>query len=124
MSGIAKGQWVAGYPQWKRGGHPYKIAISAGGKTIANVLTWQDWHQRDMKPEANALLITEAGTVAHETGLTPRQLAEQRAELLEALQDLVAQVDDHSWLTCEMAAARAAIAKATAQTKPVNPAEG
>ena len=31
-------------------------------------------------------LIAEAGTVHHETGLTPRQLAEQRAELLEALQ--------------------------------------
>lgn len=33
---------------------------------------------------ANARLIAEAGTVAHETGLTPRQLAEQRKELLEA----------------------------------------
>jgi hypothetical protein len=29
---------------------------------------------------ANADLIAEAGTVLHETGLTPRQLAEQRAE--------------------------------------------
>ena len=38
--------------------------------------------------EANARLIAEAGTVLHETGLTPRQLAEQRAELLEALQRL------------------------------------
>lgn len=35
---------------------------------------------------ANARLIAEAGTVHHETGLTPRQLAEQRAELLEALE--------------------------------------
>lgn len=35
--------------------------------------------------ETNARLIAEAGTVYHETGLTPRQLAEQRAELLEAL---------------------------------------
>ena len=34
---------------------------------------------------ANARLIAEAGTVLHETGLTPRQLAEQRAALLEAL---------------------------------------
>lgn len=37
--------------------------------------------------KANARLIAEAGTVLHETGLTPRQLAEQRAELLEALCD-------------------------------------
>jgi len=35
---------------------------------------------------SNALLIAEAGTVATETGLTPSQLAEQRAELLEAIQ--------------------------------------
>lgn len=33
---------------------------------------------------ANARLIAEAGTVASETGLSPRQLAEQRQELLEA----------------------------------------
>ena len=38
---------------------------------------------------ANARLIAEAGTIATETGLTPRQLAEQRAELLEALRDLL-----------------------------------
>lgn len=38
----------------------------------------------DWPLEANARLIAEAGTVAHETGLTPRQLAE-RCEKLEAL---------------------------------------
>jgi hypothetical protein len=38
---------------------------------------------------ANANLITEAGTIANETGLTPRQLAEQRSELLEALKEMV-----------------------------------
>jgi len=37
--------------------------------------------------QANARLIAEAGTVAHETGLTPRQLAEQRDELLAALKE-------------------------------------
>lgn len=35
--------------------------------------------------EANARLIAEAGTVYHETGLTPRQLAEQ----LRAIRDLI-----------------------------------
>lgn len=35
--------------------------------------------------EANARLIAEAGTVYHETGLTPRQLVEQRDGLLKAL---------------------------------------
>lgn len=36
--------------------------------------------------EQDANLIAEAGTVYHETGLTPRQLAEQRGQLLEALE--------------------------------------
>lgn len=37
--------------------------------------------------EANARLIAEAGTVYHETGFSPRQLAEQRAELLAACEE-------------------------------------
>lgn len=40
--------------------------------------------------EANARLIAEAGTVFHNTGLSPVQLVEQRDELLQALQDLMA----------------------------------
>lgn len=39
--------------------------------------------------EANARLITEAGNISNTTGLTPRQLAEQRAALLEALEQCV-----------------------------------
>ncbi len=35
--------------------------------------------------EANARLISEAGTVHHETGLTPQQMREQRDELLALL---------------------------------------
>lgn len=38
---------------------------------------------------ANARLIAEAGTVTYETGLTPRQLAEQRSELLEACKSIL-----------------------------------
>jgi len=38
--------------------------------------------------KANAKLIAEAGTVTNETGYTPRQLADQKAELLEALDEL------------------------------------
>lgn len=38
--------------------------------------------------EANANLIAEAFTVAHETGLTPRQLAERCADLLETLKQI------------------------------------
>lgn len=42
-----------------------------------------------LKNEADAKLIAEAGTVAHETGLTPRQLKDQRDELLEAFDSLL-----------------------------------
>ena len=38
--------------------------------------------------EANAALIAEAFNVAHETGCTPAQLAEQRRELAEALKSV------------------------------------
>jgi len=36
---------------------------------------------RQMPADANARLIAEVGTVYHETGLTPRELAEQVQEL-------------------------------------------
>ena len=57
------------------------------GKVVANcichvALTNPDW-------EANANLIAEAGTVAHETGLTPRELMEQRDKLLAACEAYV-----------------------------------
>lgn len=41
-----------------------------------------------------ARLIAEAGTVHHETGLTPRQLVEQRDALVEALGLLLHEVDE------------------------------
>ena len=43
---------------------------------------------------ANAELIAEAFNVTHETGRTPRQLADERAELIAALDNLLAsQID-------------------------------
>lgn len=39
--------------------------------------------------QANAALIAEAGTVHHETGLTPRQLVQQRDALEAALQKML-----------------------------------
>lgn len=64
--------------------------------------------------EANAALIAEAGTVANETGLTPRQLADQRAELLEALKEVVGEWREGYGLNC-IDRIRAAIAKATGE---------
>lgn len=63
--------------------------------------------ERARQNEANAEFIAEAFTVAHETGLTPRQLAEQRRDLLEALHDLITRPTDAS----ARERVRAAIAK-------------
>lgn len=49
-----------------------------------------------------AAFICEAGQVANETGLTPRQLLEQRNELLEALEGIfktVKENDKQLWLS-------------------------
>jgi hypothetical protein len=63
--------------------------------------------------EANAALIIEAGTVYHETGRTPRQLADERDDAIKALAGILSiydnddeKVNDH-----RIAAARAIIAK-------------
>lgn len=78
---------------------------------------------------ANARLIAEAGTVHHETGLTPRQLVERVKELEEALNGLLQEVDlaglgtakDFGWPRVT-SAARAALSKAlpntVAETQP------
>jgi len=71
------------------------------------------------KTENDARLIAEAGTVAHETGLTPRQLAEHRAELLEALQRMVEEFQgcvSERGQSFAYKQANAAIAKATGTT--------
>ena len=61
--------------------------------TIICTLDWAGHKEDDGKTttsrrEANARLIAEAGTVANETGKTPRQLADENKELLEALQEI------------------------------------
>lgn len=73
--------------------------------------------------KANARLIAEAGTVAHETGLTPRQLVERVKELEEALNGLLQEVDlaglgtakDFGWPRVT-SAARAALSKSLPNT--------
>ena len=60
--------------------------------------------------------VSEAGTVANETGLTPRQLADQRAELLMVLQKIMGRIKESDYLfkdSSEFYAAHAAIKKAT-----------
>lgn len=93
-----------------------KLALHAAGRRVCDISVFSD------EDSANARLIAEAGTVAHETGLTPRQLAEQRAELLDFARD-VAGLDDGALTRADLnyfrslilewrGSARAALAKA------------
>lgn len=62
---------------------------------------------------SDAKLIAEAGTVHHETGLTPRQLVEQRDALAKVVADVVAYFDapgDGSFSDTQLEKARAALA--------------
>ena len=61
------GPWAVGKPQWKRGGPPYKIAITAASGTLANVLT----HERG----ANGGEPDNANGNAHLVGAGPDLLA-------------------------------------------------
>lgn len=70
---------------WKQGkSNPNNV--SAGDALVCRTFPRGKWSDED---EANARLIAEAGTVATETGLTPRQLAAQRVELLAILGEMV-----------------------------------
>lgn len=53
---------------------------------IARALTVLEAFDGVAEAKANCALFAEAGTVYHETQLTPRELADQRAELLASLQ--------------------------------------
>ena len=76
MSKHTAGPWKA---EGKKGGENWKVF--AGKPPSSSFIC-------SFQTEANAQLIAEAGTVATETGLTPRQLADQRKELLKALKEI------------------------------------
>ena len=67
---------------------------------------------------ADCRLIAEAGTVHHETGLTPRQLVERVKELEEALQGLASALSPeiHGSPNSPLEIARAALSKALPNT--------
>lgn len=74
--GITKGEWNI-----DEGMNDFKLSSSK--RSIC-----QTWSNLPID-RANAQLIAEAGTVANETGKTPRQLAEENKMLLEALKGLI-----------------------------------
>lgn len=57
-------------------------------RTISHV--WSNTDYADGESEANAALIAEAFNVADVTGRTPRQLADERAELLKTIEYIAA----------------------------------
>lgn len=109
------GPWVVGKPQMSDClRFEYLPILGERGNEIALVISATPTGDV-CRSKVSATLIAEAGTVAHETGLTPRQLAEQRAELLAALKLLSAEEwrdDDDPILISAREQARAAIAKA------------
>ena len=79
---ITKGEW-----ELEEKPHHGLIMIGVYGYVFAEV--YANEYETSGECEANANLIAEAGNVANETGLTPRELLEQRNELLEALKEMV-----------------------------------
>ena len=69
-------------------GHCEILPEGAAGPVIARINPFEA--QSEAQGWADAHLIAEAFNVHHETGLTPRELAEQRAGLLEALEPFAA----------------------------------
>ena len=64
--------------------HEPETIIDPSGFEIASVNPFASSHGNG-EHRANAALIAEAGTVYHETGLTPREILAQRDELFAAL---------------------------------------
>lgn len=84
------GEWIKGNLS-----NSHRKIVSIGNGTVAAC-----YGKNDIEMEANAKLIAEAGTVASECGLTPRQLLEQLDELLEGLlkaQDILNSLASNSY---------------------------
>lgn len=99
---ISKGEWILNRDNTITATHDRVLIAqicSAGNNEIAQ--------------QANAQLIIEAGNVANETGKTPRQLAEENKELLEALQYAIKTIEAFALHPSIVIKAQNAIKKAT-----------
>lgn len=70
-----EGKWVL--KEWGEATKVQAVERTPGLPIVTEVAIFIGRQQKE-----NAMLAQEAGTAYHETGLTPRQLAEQRDELL------------------------------------------
>jgi hypothetical protein len=82
----------------REGGRTYIPVLRPGNDPVPLALVHRDVDGYGKgEGEANARLIIDAFNVATETGLTPRQLAEQRANMLAALKELVKKFERCAW---------------------------
>lgn len=83
------GPWVAKSRDVYHGRKRVVFNANAASKEPLNM------KEEFLQAEANARLIAEAGTVFHNTGLSPVQLVEMVKELREALQDAEDYISGH-----------------------------
>lgn len=79
--------------EWKyEGGDNYSVDIVLSNSSTISISTYGRYSDNVVmtreEMEANAALIAEAGTVANETGLTPRELLERYREAIKVLSDM------------------------------------
>lgn len=84
---------------WFVDGSGASAIVRGGDMTIVAVRHRLDKHTH----EANAHIIAEAGTVYHETGKTPRQLADEVERLTAQVESLTAEVEEESHIQGRMA---------------------
>ena len=85
------GPWTATVYDDGRTDHRVSVALPGFGAVICRTLRFDQASAEDAK------LIAEAGTVAHETGLWPRRLAEDRTALLKAIERLINSHTGAAW---------------------------
>lgn len=74
---------------------------NSGTKSF-KILTIEDYTDNPTEADANAELIAEAFNIANETGKSPRTLADENKELLEALTKLYSSIDSCVDITPEL----------------------
>ena len=93
VSKITKGNWDlmdGGFTRYRS--KPNLITVYATNsdlEMICDVKRDDILHHRNQDFKANAELIAEAGTITNQCGFSPKELLEQRDELLKVLEDLL-----------------------------------
>ena len=83
---ITLGEWKV-HPYRAQGRYKKEIDVGPSGIAVCTIHGEFGKEEAGEKAESDARLIAEAGTVANECGLMPRELLEQRDMLLEALEE-------------------------------------